>query len=875
MKNKKLFPIVLLAFFLASCGRGATTSSEPETLDPSSPESVTSEPATSQEETSQEETTQEVTSEEETSMPHVHSWTFHAAVDPTCTEAGNTEYYTCECGAILNEDEDPVEEIPVVPALGHLHDRKLYQLNEDASITEEVYCTRCAQLEERVDIEGALEDAAGAKFNPMTHINPNGSFSINYTFSGSDKGDWGWELFRAGDYWIAAGCIGYRNPEWAEGVAQDQLCDGADGQGQDGPIALTTGWAAVTGPGNYTLTFTADGDIIWYKGNDIALYFYRDHISFYKPDGALNTAKLFVPALLEAFQTQGLQLGQGISNLSFSYEVTAYGYAVAKFVKQGTDQEVANEIVVGPLKVGAPYEIEYPTVAGFLLVDSEETKAEGTIAAGRNVVKTVEYYKDGVTRTLKAYTGTQEHPGSLIGTKVISGQYGQAYELDAPDYPFYIAPEVEISGTYPSDDSEEIVYGYEFSAQKSIDVINYGDTFNAIPDITRETGVYLAFDINSRDLGSDGKGANGDWQRTFESENYVFYMGCHEGNGVGQAYDGAHGHPDAYGEGWNALVSYGRTARIALAYFPNGDIKGYRDTKLVLFWHHDENGTSNPIADIAYKFIDDVHASGFKFSNLITDGNNKNEGRTIFNLTVGKASDIKENAHVTVSDGANTVFAYDANVFVGDRFLGAQVPYGYKIASEAIDGNNINVLANPVSYVYGANTLEAPVVCDQKWDAAGWTQRLYNVHQGAGDFNIKIDVVNFGVNGYEGNPWKGMLITFVSDMLAVAGQNMWSDKTYCLGNSGNWGTQTYPAMHMLYSNTGNGDWANANALVINLTRQNRLYACGITLLNGENVISNVSFAAIGVDFGFDTIYLSAEFAKFTLNAIQYAHYDIA
>ena len=916
MKSKLLLVMTAAsAMMLASCSNAVTPAS-------SVPAGETTTPATSQ-------ATSQAPSEESTPA-HEHAYVEHAAVDATCTEAGNAAYFTCEgCDKIFDADKHEIAAIPVVNALGHQMEAHAavdatcteagnsayfecgrchkffsdeageheiqneswviaalehsyetrYTVGNDGKITIADACIRGDDVRstETVDV---LEAAAGKYVQPIAQIDKAQGFSISYDFAGSDS-DWGRTLFNTGSFWIAAGCIGYKDNTFGAEEWQDQLCDGADGQGQDGDFQIATGWNAVIGSGHYTLSFGADGSILWYKGNNVALYFAPEHVSFYKNPGRYyDTAAEFVPAILDSIIANGMSVdaGSGVSNLSFALEDAPYGFTSVKFVKTGTDVEIADPLTYGPLKAGAQVDVTYPTITGYALHNAEETSATITVEAGKNnVAKTVEYDKTEVIMTIKAYTGTASEPGHLVGTKAISGAQGAAYAEANPSFDCYLTPEGSVTGSFPGDDGEILVYGYEFSAMASIADASYDYTIGAIPEIDETTGVYVSFDINSRDLGGDGVAANGDWSKIFESANYLCFTGCHGLVSGARLYDGAHGHPGDYGEAWNALVSYGRTARLTFAYFPNGDMKAYRDGKLVLRWDAAtvcENEGTKTCANMAAAFIEDVHSTGFKFSVLNSEGVEKNDGRYIRNVTVGKATDILEGATINVHNGNESITSYATNIFRGDRFLDAEVPYGYVKGLVTVSGNVVDVEATPAEITKTEKLSEA-VVCDAKWSDGGWSVRQFNVNGadygvGVGDFYREINLTNFKVNDYAGGNWKGMLITYVSNMEAQAGQNMYSDKTYCLGNNNHWGTQTFPAMNTTAVHTQMDAWGTIDEgnVIVELTRHNRLYHTTLKVMQGETVLGTGYFDGVGVDFALDTIFLSAEFAKFTVSSVK-------
>ncbi len=77
--------------------------------------------------------------------PHVHSGTLVEAVPATCTTAGNSAYYTCDCGKLFS-DEACTNQITladtVIDALGHV---ETTEWNHDSVYHWQV-CSRCQQI---------------------------------------------------------------------------------------------------------------------------------------------------------------------------------------------------------------------------------------------------------------------------------------------------------------------------------------------------------------------------------------------------------------------------------------------------------------------------------------------------------------------------------------------------------------------------------------------------------------------------------------------------------------------------------------------------------------------------------------------------------
>ena len=100
----------------------------------------------------------------EITAPHIHTLTVHPAVDATCTEAGNSAYWSCECGKFFSDAEGNTEvaENSWVLSAGHsLVDVKA----KDATCTEAGYtahkaCEKCDYTEGKTDIPALDHDWA-------------------------------------------------------------------------------------------------------------------------------------------------------------------------------------------------------------------------------------------------------------------------------------------------------------------------------------------------------------------------------------------------------------------------------------------------------------------------------------------------------------------------------------------------------------------------------------------------------------------------------------------------------------------------------------------------------------------------------------------
>ena len=332
------------------------------------------------------------------------------------------EYYkSCDfCGEKSSETFSSGEKLNHVTS-------KLVSLNAEGKFVSQDHCSLCDKDVGEGTTADTLVNATGVRIQPITLASVDQGLSISYHFAGSTN-DWGSQLFKLSEeepetqnaWWISAGCIGHQLNE----KDREQLCDGADGQGQDGEFSLSTDWNAILAEGDYTLSLNVDGSIVWYKDNEIKLYFAPNKISHYFKDGEINTASKFVPALINQIKTYGMRVGEGVSNLKISYGDTKWGFATVDFVKEGTTEKVADSINVGPLREGADVNINYPNVAGYELKNTSETAYTGKMTAGKNVVKTVEYVKTAIIATINCYTGTKDNPGILIHSenKPVTGE---------------------------------------------------------------------------------------------------------------------------------------------------------------------------------------------------------------------------------------------------------------------------------------------------------------------------------------------------------------------------------------------------------------------------------------------------------------------
>ena len=99
------------------------------------------------------------TTETYTVKVHTHSGTLVAAVDPTCTTAGNKQHYTCACGKWFS-DSGCTNEITdkgavVLDALGHYFEGQPYQVTTTQHWRK---CSRCSVTEQKEDHSFGADD---------------------------------------------------------------------------------------------------------------------------------------------------------------------------------------------------------------------------------------------------------------------------------------------------------------------------------------------------------------------------------------------------------------------------------------------------------------------------------------------------------------------------------------------------------------------------------------------------------------------------------------------------------------------------------------------------------------------------------------------
>ena len=100
---------------------------------------------------------------------HEHTLTHVPAVKAECEKDGNEEYWKCsQCYAVFADAEgsEQLDEIPVIPALGHDYQRKADDLHRDGSAKYHLECTRCGKR----GASGTV--AAHTHFFPPAQITP-------------------------------------------------------------------------------------------------------------------------------------------------------------------------------------------------------------------------------------------------------------------------------------------------------------------------------------------------------------------------------------------------------------------------------------------------------------------------------------------------------------------------------------------------------------------------------------------------------------------------------------------------------------------------------------------------------------------------------
>jgi len=94
----------------------------------------------------------------ETNQDHEHEYTHVLAVDPTCTQPGNVEFYACSCGEMLDATQTNKLQLAdtILPALGHQleHVEKVEPTEDTVGVLEHYHCSVCGK---------DFEDEAGTK----------------------------------------------------------------------------------------------------------------------------------------------------------------------------------------------------------------------------------------------------------------------------------------------------------------------------------------------------------------------------------------------------------------------------------------------------------------------------------------------------------------------------------------------------------------------------------------------------------------------------------------------------------------------------------------------------------------------------------------
>lgn len=736
---------------------------------------------------------------------------------------------------------------------------KLVSLNAEGKFASQDHCSLCDKDVGEGTTVDTLVNATGVRIQPITLASVDQGLSISYHFAGSNN-DWGSQLFMLSDetpetknaWWISAGCIGHE----IEG-GREQLCDGADGQGQDGEFSLSTGWNAVLAEGDYTLSLNVDGSIIWYKDNEIKLYFAPNKVSNYFPSGEINTASKFVPALINQLKTYGMRVGTGVSNLKISYGDTKWGFATVDFVKEGTTEKIADSVVVGPLREGAPINITYPTVAGYTLKDSTSTYT-GTMKAGRNVVKTVEYEKSAIVATINCYTGTEDNPGILIHSENKSVT-GETYEFNAPSTQMYETKVGKLSGKVGVNDFEINVYGYDLK-EGIVDVdMDKGEHYPALPSVNENTGLFISCDY----IGPDG-----DWRKLFESEHFIAFAGCfrdlrtREPYTFTDFYDGAHG-TEQLGLNGNdkagAIISNNVKIRITFEFTENGDLVLYRNGTCVLKFAANVENNGRKVSDMTRAFINDVRTNGFWVSELHTNPDHEsNANVTLSNLQVGYATDLHQDVEYKVMVGENEVLSYHAPYLPSNNYV-SYVPYGYTLVSSNFENGVMTLNCTKNNITLSDNLLSSSVTIDKYNSADNWTVNQYAFASNIeGDYYYEVEINNIEVDNHADSPWRGLLIFTV-------GNN--ADQCVCLGNSNRWCSR--PAQFGLTHLDNNGDVFNQKMdMKLTMTRKGRFYYVTMECTYDGNTIVN-SFSGIGYDNTIKSLNICAENTRYTVSSVKF------
>ena len=734
---------------------------------------------------------------------------------------------------------------------------KLVSLNAEGKFVSQDHCSLCDKDVGEGTTADTLVNATGVRIQPITLASVDKGISISYHFAGSSS-DWGSQLFMLSDeapetknaWWISAGCIGHE----IEG-GREQLCDGADGQGQDGEFSLSTGWNAILAEGDYTLSLNVDGSIVWYKDNEIKLYFAPNKVSNYFPSGEINTASKFVPALINQLKTYGMRVGTGVSNLKISYGDTKWGFATVDFVKEGTTEKIADSINVGPLREGADVNINYPDVAGYELKNASETAYTGKMTAGKNVVKTVEYVKTAIIATINCYTGTEDNPGILIHSENKSVT-GETYEFDAPSTQMYETKVGKLSGKTGVNDFEINVYGYDLK-EGIVDVdMDKGEQYPALPTINKDTGMFISFDF---------KGPGGDWRQLFESEHFIAFAGCFRYLQLRDPYtfidyyDGTHGVKNSFfnHNAWDVISAQKTVIRVTFEFTENGDLVLYRNGAEVLKFEANTERDGFKVSDMVRAFIEDVRTIGFKASDITTANENENNTQVVLkNLQIGYATELHQDVEYKVMIGDTQVSSYRAPYLT----YAPAVPYGYTLVSKEFS-NGVVTLNCQKNVTLSDNLITESATVD-RYDVGGWTEGQYTIASNIeGDYYYEVEINNIDVNNHAGNIWRGLLINTMGTNNGIN-----ADEVTCLGNNNHWSSN--PSQLVLTSYQNNIDVYNQTMnMKLIMTRRGRFYYVEMICTYGDTTVVN-TYTGYGYDTTIRSLNICSEYAKFTVASVK-------
>ena len=743
---------------------------------------------------------------------------------------------------------------------------KLVSLNAEGKFVSQDHCSLCDKDVGEGTTADTLVNATGVRIQPITLASVDKGISISYHFAGSSS-DWGSQLFMLSDeapetknaWWISAGCIGHE----IEG-GREQLCDGADGQGQDGEFSLSTDWNAVLAEGDYTLSLNVDGSIVWYKDNEIKLYFAPNKVSNYFPSGEINTASKFVPALINQLKTYGMRVGTGVSNLKISYGDTKWGFATVDYVKEGTTEKIADSVVVGPLREGADVNINYPQVTGYELKNTSETAYTGKMTAGKNVVKTVEYVKTAIIATINCYTGTEDNPGVLVHTenKEVNGD---TYSFAAPTTQMYKTNVETLTGKASVNDFEINVYGYDLK-ECIVDVdMDKGEQYPALPTVNENTGVFISFDYYGPNRNTGNKDY-GDWRKLFESEHFIGFSGCvryvknRDPWSQTDFYDGAHGTISKYfnKDVATVIASEQSNVRITFEFAETGDLVLYRNGAEVLkFEANKENNDKVKVSDMVKAFINDVRTTGFKVCDLDKSDNFENNTEVeLKNLQVGYATDLHHDIEYKVMVDGKQVTSYRGTYLT----YNPSVPYGYKLISHDFS-NGVVTLNCEKTITLSDNLITASKTID-RYNVGGWGTGRYTIASNIeGDYYYEVEIKNIETNNHSKYKWRGLLIGTLG-----TSRDRNSDEYVCLGNNNHWSST--PSQLVLTSLNNDGSVFNQKMdMKLIMTRRGRFYYVEMICTYGDTTVAN-SFAGYGYNSNIRSLDICSEYAKFTVASVK-------